>query len=235
MTLTTTGLSARYGRLSVCRNIDLSVAAGEYLVVLGANGAGKSSLLGALSGIVTSSGVISLAGRRLDNLAARVRARYGLVLVPEGRGNLFGPLTVDENLAIGLRHIPRAERGNLKAELLALFPVLAERGHQTAGLLSGGEQQMLALALAIARRPQALLLDEPSQGLAPIVLDELIAAIGRLRAFGMALIIAEQNVHFAAALGDRFVLLRGGEIVHEGGPVELRDRKETAARLMGAH
>lgn len=233
MTLVATGLSARYGRLQVCHNIDLSVSPREYLIVLGANGAGKSSLLGALAGIVASSGAISLSERRLDQAAARVRAGRGLVLVPEGRGNLFGPLTVDENLAIALRHLPRAERRVMQAEVLELFPILRERGTQLAGMLSGGEQQMLALAVALVRRPKALLLDEPSQGLAPVVLDQLIAAIERFRSLGMALLIAEQNVRFAAALGDRFVVLRGGEIVHEGAPAELADRKGTAFRLMG--
>jgi branched-chain amino acid transport system ATP-binding protein len=121
------------------------------------------------------------------------------------------------------------------SEVLKLFPILGERSAQPAGMLSGGEQQMLALAVALGRRPKALLLDEPSQGLAPVVLDELIAAIVRLRSLGMALLIAEQNVRFAAALGDRFVLLRGGEIIHEGAPSELADRRGTAFRLMGTH
>jgi branched-chain amino acid transport system ATP-binding protein len=234
MMFAATGLCARYGRLEVCRNIDLSVAGGEYLIVLGANGAGKSSLLGALAGIVASSGGITLAGRRLDGLSAQGRAGCGLVLVPEGRGNLFASLTVHENLALGLRQLSRTARKAMRADLLALFPILAERGRQVAGMLSGGEQQMLALALALARRPRALLLDEPSQGLAPIVLEELVAAIGRLRSLGLALIIAEQNVRFAAALADRFVFLRGGEIVHEGARAELADPRATAARLMGA-
>ena len=235
MTLSSSGLSARHGRLQVCSNIDLFVAGGEYLVVLGANGAGKTSLLGALAGIVAGSGVITLDGVRLDRLSARRRARAGLVLVPEGRGNLFATLSVDENLALGLRQLAAAERVEMRSALLRLFPVLAERGRQMAGMLSGGEQQMLAIAIAIARKPRALLLDEPSQGLAPVVLDELVEAIGHLRAFGMSLIIAEQNVRFAAALADRFVMLRGGEIVHEGRPDELVDGRKTAARLMGAH
>ena len=235
MTLAASGLSARHGRLQVCSDIDLSVGSGEYLIVLGANGAGKTSLLGALAGIVAGSGAITLDGHRLDRLGPRSRARAGLVLVPEGRGNLFQTLTVDENLALGLRGLPASQRAGMKGDLLRLFPILAERGRQAAGMLSGGEQQMLAIAIAMARKPRALLLDEPSQGLAPVVLDEIVAAIGLLRTFGMALVIAEQNVRFAAALADRFVLLRGGQIVHEGRPEELADTKATAARLMGAH
>jgi branched-chain amino acid transport system ATP-binding protein len=235
MSLSVSGLGARYGRLEVCRNIEMSVGSGEFLVVLGANGAGKSSLLGSLAGVVAGSGRIALDGRRLDGASARRRARMGLCLVPEGRGNLFGPLTVDDNLALALRFLPDEERDSMKAELLRLFPNLAERRRQAAGMLSGGEQQMLALSIAIAQRPKVLLLDEPSQGLAPVVLDEIVRAIGRLRSFGMALVIAEQNVRFAAALADRFIVLRGGEIVHEGHPGELSDRSATAARLMGVH
>jgi branched-chain amino acid transport system ATP-binding protein len=235
MSLTVSGLSARYGRLEVCRNIHMRVGDGEFVVVLGANGAGKSSLLGALAGIVSGSGRIALGGRRLDDMNTRRRARMGLCLVPEGRGNMFGSLTVDDNLALALRFLKAGEREEMKAELLRLFPNLGERRRQAAGMLSGGEQQMLALSIAIAQRPKILLLDEPSQGLAPVVLDEIVRAIGRLRAFGIALVIAEQNVRFAAALCDRFVVLRGGEIVHEGHPDELSDRSTTAARLIGTH
>lgn len=235
MTLTVSGLSARYGRLEVCRNINLTLGPGEFLIALGANGAGKSTLLGALAGLVSGAGAIALAGARIDAASARQRARAGMALVPERRGNLFGPLTVNENLELGLRALKGAERAAMRADLLRLFPILDERGDQISAMLSGGEQQMLALALAIARRPSVLLLDEPSQGLAPVVLDEIVAAIQRLRAFGMALIIAEQNVRFAAALGDRFIVLRGGEIVHEGRPCELADHRAAAAHLIGAH
>ena len=233
MTLIATGLSVRYGKLEVCRNIDLSLDPGEYLIVLGANGAGKSSLLGALAGIVASSGAISPSGRRLDQTAARGRAGSGLALVPEGCGNLFAPLTVEQNLAIALRQLPGGGRRRMQSEAVGLFPILGERRKQSAGMLSGGEQQMLALAVALAHRPKALLLDEPSQGLAPVVLDALIATMRQLRSLGMALLIAEQNLRFAAALGNRFVLLRGGGIVHEGTPAELVDREATASRPMG--
>ncbi|GGC47791.1 ABC transporter ATP-binding protein [Chelatococcus reniformis] len=232
--LAAAGLSARYGRIEVCRDISFEVAPGEFLILLGANGAGKSSLLGALAGIVASAGTVTVGGRRIDGVSPQRRAHAGLALVPEGRGNLFGPLTVDENLDLGLRHLRSDERAGMRADLNRLFPVLAERGRQAAAMLSGGEQQMLALALAIARRPTVLLLDEPSQGLAPVVLDEIVAAVNRLRTFGMALIIAEQNVRFAAALGDRFIALRGGEVVDEGHPSELANHSGTAARLLGA-
>jgi branched-chain amino acid transport system ATP-binding protein len=234
MTLTVSDLSARYGRIEVCRGIGFTVAPGEFLVVLGANGAGKSTLLGALAGLVTSTGEITLGGMRLDAAPARRRAGMGVALVPEGRRNLFAPLTVDENLQLGLRLLPPGERDAMRAELLGLFPILAERGRQAAGMLSGGEQQMLALAVALARRPAVLLLDEPSQGLAPIVLDELAAAIRRLRPLGLALVLAEQNVRFAAGLADRYVALRGGEIVQAGGADELRDHRFAAASLLGA-
>lgn len=235
MTLAVSNLSARYGRIEVCRGIDLTVEPGEFLVVLGANGAGKSSLLGALAGVVASSGSIRLNGRRFDAASARRRAWDGMALVPERRRNLFTPLTVDENLSLGLRLLPRGEREAMRHRLYGLFPILEERSGQLAGMLSGGEQQMLAIAMAIARKPAVLLLDEPTQGLAPVILDELIEAIGNLRRLGISLLLAEQNVRFAAALADRYVALQGGEIVHRGRGDDLADNRGTAAAaLLGA-
>src|SRR5262249_35002123 len=166
-------LSARYGRIEVCRRIDLAVDAGELLLMLGPNGAGKSSLLGALSGSVSSNGEVMVGDRPLHNRSAAQRAKLGISLVPEGRRNIFGPLSVMENLQLGLRLLPIDQRTDMLKWLFGLFPVLQERRQQQASLLSGGEQQMLAIAMAVARRPAALLLDEPSQGLAPVVLEQL--------------------------------------------------------------
>jgi branched-chain amino acid transport system ATP-binding protein len=180
MTLSVQGLSAHYARIEVCHDIGFEVGEGEFLAILGTNGAGKSSLLGAVAGWVSARGNISVSGRRIDHLPARLRARNGIAFVPEARRNLFAPLTVEENLQLGLRLIPAGERALMRARIYQLFPILERRGHQLAGMLSGGEQQMLALAVAIARRPTVLLLDEPSQGLAPIVLDEICAGGQRL-------------------------------------------------------
>ena len=234
MTLRIAGLHAGYGRIEVCRGIDLEVAGGEFLVVLGVNGAGKSTLLGAIAGVVASRGTVELAGTPLAGLNARQRARRGLALVPEGRRNLFSPLTVQENMQLGLRLLPAAERARTQDELYAMFPILSTRRTQPAGLLSGGEQQMLALAVALARRPSVLLLDEPSQGLAPLVLQHLVEQIGALRSMGLAVLLAEQNRGFAAQLGDRYVVLASGEIAGDGNGAELHDAEHMAAALMAA-
>jgi len=233
MTLSVKNLRARYGRIEVCRDIEFQVGPGEYLVILGMNGAGKSSLLGALAGAVDATGSIALAGQPIDPLPARKRARRGLAFVPEGRRNLFPALSVEDNLRLALRLLPPPERTAMREQLHALFPVLAARRSQLGGLLSGGEQQMLALAVAIARRPQVLLLDEPSQGLAPAVLDQIADAIHRLRPLGLAIVLAEQNHRFAALLADRFLSLRAGEIAGGGTGQELLDRERAASAIMG--
>ncbi|HEY4068435.1 MAG TPA: ATP-binding cassette domain-containing protein, partial [Burkholderiaceae bacterium] len=213
MALHVSNLSAGYGRIIVCRQISFTAGDGEFLTVLGPNGAGKSTLLGALAGNVEARGDIRIGAHELQGVPTRTRARLGLALVPEGRRNLFFPMSVDENLQLGLRLLPAAERAQMRESLLAMFPILASRATQAAGLLSGGEQQMLAIAVAIARRPSVLLLDEPSQGLAPVVLDQLVERIGALRGIGLTVLLAEQNHRFAARLTDRYLVLQGGEIV----------------------
>jgi branched-chain amino acid transport system ATP-binding protein len=215
-------LHAGYGKIDVCRSISLSIEDGECLALLGPNGAGKSTLLGALAGVVEGKGEITLSGRRLDGLRARARARAGLALVPEGRRNLFAPMTVRDNLLLGLRLLPSAERDQTYLWLLSLFPILAKREQQGAGLLSGGEQQMLALAVALSRKPKLVLLDEPSQGLAPVILDQLVENIRALRSMGLTVLLAEQNQRFAAALADRSIVLCDGELI-EGGMAALAD------------
>lgn len=232
MSLSIASLHGGYGRIEVCRGIHMEVADGEFLAVLGANGAGKSTLLGAIAGSVASRGTIELGGRSLSGLNARERARSGLALVPEGRRNLFSPLTVHENLQLGLRLLAIAQRPRALEELFAMFPILASRRSQPAGLLSGGEQQMLALAVALARKPSVLLLDEPSQGLAPLVLQNLVQQIGALRNMGVAVVLAEQNHRFAAQICDRYVVLSSGEIAGGGSGDELQDAEHVAAALM---
>ena len=233
MGLKVEGLSARYGRIEVCRGVSFTVANAEFLVVLGPNGAGKSSLLGALAGSVEGDGEILVNSQSLRQRPARRRARMGIALVPEGRRNLFSPLTVEENLRMGLRLLPQAEHAAMRSSLDAMFPILAQRLHQPAGLLSGGEQQMLAIAVALARRPSVLLLDEPSQGLAPLILEQLVQVIGALRVMRVSVVLGEQNHHFAARLADRYLVLQGGEIVGGGSGDELNDRERAAAALMG--
>lgn len=227
-------LHAGYGRIEVCREIAMTLADGEFLAVLGPNGAGKSTLLGAIAGSLASRGSVVLDGKPLGGLNARQRARSGLALVPEGRRNLFSPLTVYENLQLGLRLLPDGERERMLADLYGMFPILQSRRTQPAGLLSGGEQQMLALAVALARRPSVLLLDEPSQGLAPLVLQNLATQIGALRQLGVSLLLAEQNHRFAAQLCDRYVVLSSGELAGSGSGEELQDAERVATALMAA-
>ncbi|TQM13352.1 ABC transporter ATP-binding protein [Pseudonocardia kunmingensis] len=229
--LTCEGVSARYGRIEVCRNISLTVAEREVVTVLGPNGAGKSSLLGALGGQVRGGGAIRVGGHRIEALPAHRRAAAGLALVPEGRGNCFGSLTVRENLLLGARLAPRNERDTVYAEVLDLFPSLRSRLSQPASALSGGEQQMLAIGMALAGRPKLLALDEPSQGLAPTILRDLTRLFALLRGRGIGLLIAEQNHAFAAAMADRFVVIVGGELVAEGTRDELRRDVIAAAYL----
>ena len=232
MSLRIASLHSGYGRIEVCRNIELEVRDGEFLAVLGANGAGKSTLLGAIAGSVASRGMIELDGKSLGEMNTRARARSGLALVPEGRRNLFSPLTVMENMQLGLRLLPAAGRARKQDEIFAMFPILADRRTQLAGLLSGGEQQMLALAVALARGPTVLLLDEPSQGLAPLVLQNLAQQIGALRSLGLAVLLAEQNHRFAAQLCDRYVVLSSGEIAGAGDGDELQDAEHVGNALM---
>ena len=234
MTLRIDHLHAGYGRIEVCRSIALTLADGEYLAVLGPNGAGKSTLLGAIAGAVAGRGHVELNGVRMERMNARERARNGLALVPEGRRNLFLPLTVQENLQLGLRLLVPQQRPRMLQDLMEMFPILGSRRAQPAGLLSGGEQQMLALAVALARRPSVLLLDEPSQGLAPLVLQNLATQIGALRSLGVSVLLAEQNHRFAAQLCNRYVVLSSGELAGGGSGAELRDSERVAAALMAA-
>jgi branched-chain amino acid transport system ATP-binding protein len=234
MTLRIDGLHAGYGRIEVCRDISLTLGDGEFLAVLGSNGAGKSTLLGAIAGSVSMRGDVELNGTAIDRMHVRQRARHGLALVPEGRRNLFSPLTVMENLQLGLRLLPAGERERMQSDLFGMFPILGSRRSQPAGLLSGGEQQMLALAVALARRPSVLLLDEPSQGLAPLVLQNLAAQIGELRKLRVSLLLAEQNHRFAAQLCDRYVVLSSGELTGAGSGEELQDGERVATALMAA-
>jgi branched-chain amino acid transport system ATP-binding protein len=173
-----------------------------------------------------------LNGKPLHRANARDRARHGLALVPEGRRNLFPPLTVYENLQLGLRLLPKGDRAAMLQSLLDLFPILGPRRMQVAGLLSGGEQQMLALAVSLARRPSVLLLDEPSQGLAPMLLENLAQQIIAMRGLGVSVLLAEQNHRFAAQLCDRYVVLSSGELTGGGTREDLQNTNNVTAALM---
>jgi branched-chain amino acid transport system ATP-binding protein len=222
-TLVAKSIHAFHGSIEVVFGVDVTVSSGELCVVLGANGAGKSSLLGALAGSVRSRGEVTLGGRQIGHLPAPVRAATGIAFVPERRGNVFAPMSVEENIEIGLRLSQRERRSSVRQHLFDLFPILHERRAASAGSLSGGEQQMLAIAMALGREPAVLILDEPSQGLAPVIFDHLQRAFAALRKEGLALLVAEQNLPFAAQIADRYFVLSHGERRAEGEGADLSE------------
>ncbi|MBE7416775.1 MAG: ATP-binding cassette domain-containing protein [Ideonella sp.] len=226
-------IGARYSRISVVEGVHLDVRGGEMLAVLGANGAGKSSLFGAIAGIVSGTGTINVDGVELGGMLAHNRASHGLAFVPERRGNVFSTLSVRENVDIGLRLLPPAEREAQRAVVMELFPILKTRQDSAAGVLSGGEQQMLAIAMALGRKPKLLLLDEPTQGLAPMVFDILEHAFNVLKGLGLALLLAEQNLPFAARVADRYMVLSHGQVVRQGDKADLARPEELADALLG--
>jgi branched-chain amino acid transport system ATP-binding protein len=223
-------LSAGYGPLGVLEKIALRVARGETIAVLGPNGAGKSTLMKALSGLIRPvKGTIGFDDVELTRLPAHVVARRGLILVPEGR-QVFPQLTVAENLRLGATRRGDFELVEIET-MLARFPRLRPRLHTAAGLLSGGEQQMLAVARGLLARPDILLLDEPSLGLAPAVAAELFGQFMTLRDEGMTLLIVDQMADHVLAIADRGYVLAGGRVVAEGAAAELREASLDAAYL----
>jgi len=218
------GVVAGYDRVTVLRGISLTVGRGELVTVVGSNGAGKSTLLKVLAGLLPATeGRVSLEGADVTRTKAERRVKAGVALVPEGR-RLFGPLTVAENLELGaysVRRSPAAESAARREQVFALFPVLAERLAQRADTLSGGEQQMLAVGRALMSGPRMLLLDEPSLGLAPLVVREIFSALDALRADGMTVLLVEQDARLALKHADRGFVMRTGRIVLEGAASDL--------------
>jgi branched-chain amino acid transport system ATP-binding protein len=235
--LALSAVSISYGRLEVLHNINFEIAAGETLAVLGLNGAGKTSLLRGISGImVLRRGSIRFRGREIGRSGPHEIVCRGIAHVPEGR-HLFSPLPVGENLEMGA--LPMRRRG-LHADVAQarrfvdeMFPRLRERCDQIAATLSGGEQQMLAIGRALMSRPTLLLLDEPSVGLAPRILEDMLAALRKLRDIGLTILIAEQNVSLALEIADRAIVLRSGEIAMTGTADALRQGEELRRIYLG--
>ena len=227
------GVAARYGSLQALHGIDLSVDEGEVVAVLGANGAGKTTTLRAISGTVPTSGDVVFAGKPLSRRPEAV-AHAGIAHVPEGRGT-FAQLSVIENLRLGA--YVRRDRGGVKADLdrvLERFPILAERRGQAAGSLSGGEQQQLALARALMQRPRLLLLDEPSLGLAPLVVAELFRVVGELNVReGLSVLVVEQNASLALAASSRAYVLEVGRVAVAGASAELQRHESVRRSYLG--
>ncbi len=213
--LTIRGLAAGYGGFRVLDGLDLDVIPQRITAIVGPNGAGKSTLLKALAGLVPRAGTVLLDDRPLPSSATAAAVRAGLLLVAEGR-HLFPQMTVLENLQLGGWPLPRAERAARLEGALALFPRLVERRHQLAGSMSGGEQQMLALARALVGRPRLLMLDEPSLGLAPRLVDDVFAIVRRIRGEGVTVLLIEQNVAKALALAADAHVLERGRLIASG-------------------
>jgi branched-chain amino acid transport system ATP-binding protein len=232
--LTVSDLDVRYGAIQAVRGVSLTVAEGEIVALLGANGAGKSTTLKAAVGLVAAAGgEITLAGRAVSGRDTEEIVISGMTLVPEGR-QVFPSLTVAENLRLGAatRRDP-AEIQRNRQEVLDLFPILAERSGQAAGTLSGGQQQQLSIARALMSSPKLLLLDEPSLGLAPQVVDDIFDLILRLKARGLTILLVEQDAVAALDIADRAYVMANGRIVMSGSAAELRASEQVASAYLG--
>jgi branched-chain amino acid transport system ATP-binding protein len=236
--LEVSGLSARYGPVSALRDVSLEIRAGELVALIGANGAGKSTLLRAIAGLVPpAGGRVALDGRDVTGLAPEAMIRAGVALVPERR-RVFAPLTVLDNLELGGYALPRGRdfRSRLDAgveEAYRLFPVLRRRRDQLAGTLSGGEQQMLAIGRALMTRPRLLLCDEPSLGLAPLVVAEIMRLLSTLREAGTTILLVEQNARMALRAADRAYVLEVGSLVLSGLATDLLEDDQLKAAYLG--
>jgi branched-chain amino acid transport system ATP-binding protein len=229
-------LEAGYGKLKVLKHISMHVNAGEIVTIIGANGAGKTTLLSAIAGLVrASSGEIIFNGKDLKSLAASSIPALGCVMVPEGR-QIFAPMTVEENLLLGghvIRHQGRAMLEELLDYQYTLFPILKERRMQLAGTLSGGEQQMLAMGRALMAKPSLVMMDEPSTGLAPLIVKGIFEVIVRLRDEGNTVLLIEQNAKAALAIADRGYVLETGRVIVEGPALDLFANRDVQRAYLG--
>jgi branched-chain amino acid transport system ATP-binding protein len=221
-------LSARYGNVEALHSASLAAADGEFIAILGPNGAGKSTLMRAIMGLVANSGIVRFRGETLPRAAPDVCAARGLVLVPEGRG-IFAPMTVAENLELGAYLLRNpAEFARRRERVFTLFPRLKERLGQSAGSLSGGEQQMLAVGRALMADPGILLLDEPSLGLAPRVTEDILGTLALLNKEGLTIVLVEQKAPLALQLARRAYLMSLGRMIAEIDPRTVKSHDDIA-------
>lgn len=232
--LTLQDVHAAYGSVEALKGVSLEVRQGEIVTLIGANGAGKTTTLMSICGEpAPKSGTIRFQGKEISGLPTPVIMRQGLAIVPEGR-RIFPALTVEENLALGGFYQSAEERAAGEEEIYALFPRLKERYRQRGGTLSGGEQQMLAIGRALMSRPRLLLLDEPSLGLAPLVIAQIFEVLEEIRQAGTTIFLVEQNAHRALQLADRAYVLENGRIVMSGEGRELLANDEVRRAYLGA-
>jgi branched-chain amino acid transport system ATP-binding protein len=235
MMLKAEGISASYGRVKVLKDINVSVENGEIVCLVGANGAGKSTLLKVISGIVpAASGKFLFEGKDITNKKPDFIVKAGISHVPEGR-QIFGDLTVRQNLLLGsyVHKLPKQEMTRLFDSVFDLFPILKSRLMQKAGTMSGGEQQMLAIGRGLMSQPKLLLLDEPSLGLAPIMVETILKVIQNLRSTGISILLVEQNVNAALQISDRAYVMETGSIVTHGKARELMENDEIRKSYLG--
>jgi branched-chain amino acid transport system ATP-binding protein len=217
--LSVRGLTAGYGKIGILHGVDLTIAPGEIVALLGPNGAGKTTLLRAVSGLLPWRGEARFAGTDLAGVSPREAARRGLVHVVEGH-RVFTQLSVTDNLLLAGYDLPRGERAGRVAEALAFFPEIEAKQHDHASALSGGQQQMLAVAQGLVRRPRLLMLDEPSAGLSPVLVDRVLTVAAKLRDAGTAVLLVEQLIEKALRLADRVYALARGRVVLEAATSE---------------
>lgn len=226
-------LHSAYGRIEVLKGISLEVRAGEVVALIGANGAGKTTLLRTLSGVQpVTGGEITFLGERIERLPSYRRVACGILQSPEGR-QIFGPLSVDDNLRLGAYLRSDKRIGDDRERIFDMFPILREKRGQLAGGLSGGQQQMLAIGRALMGKPRLLLLDEPSLGLSPLLVDQILSAIVSLREAGITVLLVEQNAAAALEIADRGYVIETGHIVHSGPASRLLSDPKIKSAYLG--
>jgi len=233
MMLEVQGLGSHYGRIAALRGIDLQVGEGELVALVGANGAGKTTLLRVLSGVQPlSAGRVLFEGQDISAAAPERRVRLGIVQVPEGR-QVFAPLSVEDNLRLGAYLRSKTEAAEGMEHVYAMFPVLKQKRRELAGTLSGGQQQMLAMGRGLMARPRLLLLDEPSMGLAPKLVEEIFACVRALKTAATTIFLVDQNARAALAVADRAYVLETGRIVLSGKGADLLANEQVKEAYLG--
>jgi branched-chain amino acid transport system ATP-binding protein len=226
-------LHVRYGKVTAVNRVSAAAAPGMVTLMLGANGAGKTTTLRAAAGLVpVHSGTVTLDGRDITGRAPHKIVRDGAVMVPEGR-RMFASLTVAENLTLGGYTVPKQKAEQNRRSVLEMFPILAERGREPAGLLSGGEQQMLAFGRALMSSPRVMLLDEPSMGLAPTLVERVLGAVRTIADSGVAVLIVEQNADVGLEIADKVVAVTRGEVVFSGSAADARSNASVVHAFLG--